>query len=109
MRSGAAMVDAFDAVGADISLARRSYRLLRAAGLADVQYRPFLVGVRAGDPWIDYLPATVESLRATVVGRGLMGEAALADTLAACRAHLARPDTVFTSYTVVQVWGRTPG
>lgn len=103
-----AMVDAFTAVGADISLARRSFRLLRAAGLTDVEYRPFVVGVRAGDPWIDYLPATVESLLGTVVGRGLMSEAALADALAACRAHLADPDTVFTSYTVAQVWGRTP-
>ena len=25
------------------------------------------------------------------------------------RAHLADPDTVFTTYEVVQVWGRTPG
>jgi len=25
-----------------------------------------------------------------------------------CRAHLARPDTVFSLYTTVQVWGRVP-
>jgi len=28
--------------------------------------------------------------------------------LAECRAHLARPDTVFSLYTTVQVWGRVP-
>ena len=30
-------------------------------------------------------------------------DAALTD----CRHHLAHPDTVFTTYTVAQVWGRT--
>ena len=30
-------------------------------------------------------------------------DAALAD----CRDHLSHPDTVFTTYTVAQIWGRT--
>jgi hypothetical protein len=38
-----------------------------------------------------------------------MTEAGLAADLAACRAHLRNPDTVFTMYTVAQVWGHTPG
>ncbi len=89
-------------------LAHRLYRLLRQAGLADVAYRPVLIGVRSGDPWQDYLPATVESLRARVLERGLIAPEALDATLAACRAHLSDPDTVFTSFTTVQVWGRKP-
>ena len=70
---------------------------------------PCFVGVRSGDPWQDYLPATVESLRARVVERGLIAEEAFGATVAACRAHLANPDTVFTCFTVVQVWGRAGG
>lgn len=89
-------------------LAQQLYRMLRRAGLRDVQYRPCFVGVRSGDPWQDYLPATVESLRARVVERGLIAEEAFGATVAACRAHLANPDTVFTCFTVVQVWGRAP-
>ena len=48
---------------ADDPEAHRVYRLMRAAGLEAVGYRPVLVGVRSGDAWQDYLPSTVESLR----------------------------------------------
>jgi ubiquinone/menaquinone biosynthesis C-methylase UbiE len=107
-RLKAALIAAFASAGADINLAQRLFGLARAAGLADVQYRPFLLGVRADDPWIDYLPSTVESLRGTIVDRGLLSPAELRAALADCRAHLADPGTVFTSFTVAQVWGRTP-
>jgi hypothetical protein len=73
-----------------------------------VQYRTAILGVRSGDPMIDYLPSTVESLRGSVVGLGLMSEGELADALQDCRAHLAKPDTAFTMYTLAQVWGRVP-
>jgi SAM-dependent methyltransferase len=102
----AALLGAFTGVGADLTLARRLYRLVRQAGLEDVQYRPFLVGVRSVDPMVDYLPSTVESLRGTVLRLGLMSEAELDAALAGCRAHLGDPGTVFTMYTVAQVWGR---
>jgi SAM-dependent methyltransferase len=104
----AALIGAFAAVGSNISLGRELFALARAAGLGDLQYRPFLVGVRSSDPMVDYLPSTVESLRRTVVSHGLMTERALDDALAACRAHLRDAGTVFTMYTVTQVWGRTP-
>ena len=50
--------------------------------------------------------STVESLRQTIVQRGLMSESDLTAALAQCRAHLRNPDVVFTSYLVAQVWGR---
>jgi SAM-dependent methyltransferase len=98
---------AFSAVGADLELARRLYFIVRQASLRDVQYRTALLGVRANDPMVDYLPSTVESLRTTIVRLGLLGEHELDAALAECRAHLAKPDTSFTMYTVAQVWGRT--
>jgi SAM-dependent methyltransferase len=103
-----ALLGAFAGVGADLTLARRLFALARQAGLADVQYRPFLIGVRSTDPMVDYLPSTVESLRGTVLGLGLLPEAELSTALAECRAHLRDPGTVFTMYTVAQVWGRKP-
>lgn len=81
---------------------------MRHAAFDDIQYRPFVIGVRSTDPMVDYLPATAESLRATILGRDLMGEAEFERALAECRAHLRDPDTVFTMYTVAQVWGRRP-
>jgi SAM-dependent methyltransferase len=103
----AALLGAFAGVGSDLELARKLYALARASGLRDVQYRTFLVAVRSGDPMTDYLPSTVESLRGTVLKLGLMRESDLDTALGACRAHLAKPDTSFTMYTVAQVWGRT--
>ena len=63
---------AFASVGADTRLAKRLYRLFRAAGLEDVRYRPFLVGVTSGEPMADFLPATVESIRATLIDREII-------------------------------------
>jgi SAM-dependent methyltransferase len=101
----AAWLGSFPEAGGE-PIAQRLFRILRRARLQDVRYRPVLIGVRSGDPWADYLPATVESLRARVLERGLLTAAGLDATLAACRAHLADPDAVFTAYTLVQVWGR---
>jgi ubiquinone/menaquinone biosynthesis C-methylase UbiE len=99
---------AFERSGGDTRIGQRLYQLLRRAGLEGVRYRPFLVGVTHGDPMRDYLPATIESIRAALLGAALAREAELDEALAACRRHLADPDTVFTTYLVVQVWGRKP-
>ena len=90
-------------------MAQHIHRLLRALGLEEVKYRPFLVGVTSGEPWTDFLPATIESVRSTLLGKGLIVPAELDAALATCRRHLADPDTVFTSYLIVQTWGRKPG
>jgi ubiquinone/menaquinone biosynthesis C-methylase UbiE len=80
------------------------YRKLRQAGFEDVQYRPFLVGFRSSDPMADYLPATTESFRSVLHEKRLIASD-LDAVIAECRAHLAEPGTVSTSYTVAQVWG----
>ena len=108
-RLKATLLGAFSGVGADLELAKRLYSLVRQSGLQDVQYRPFLIGVRAIDPMVDYLPSTVESLRGTVLELGLLTEAEFPAVLAACRSHLRNPETVFIMYTVAQVWGRKAG
>ena len=102
----AAMLGAFSGVGADVELARRLYFVVRQAGLTDVQFRPFLVGVRSMDPMVDYLPSTIQSVRTTVLKLGLLSKLEFPIVLAECREHLRQPDTVSTLYTVAQVWGR---
>ena len=107
-RLKAALLGAFTAVGADVELARHLYTDVCRSGLVDVQVRPFLIAVRHCDPLVDYLPATVQSISATVVKHGLLSEAELPAVLAACREHLRKPGTFFTTYTVAQVWARKP-
>ena len=104
-----ALLGAFAGVGADLELARRLYSVALEAGLEDVQYRTFVLGVRSMDAMVDYLPSTVESLQETVVRLGLISAEELPGVLARCRAHLRRPGTSFTMYTVAQVWGRKGG
>ncbi len=98
----------FISVGADVRLAQRLFQIFRSAGVEDVNYRPFLVGVRSGDPMTNYMPATVESLREKLIDQRLIEAGELDAALAAIRAHLADPDTVFDTYLVAQVWGRVP-
>jgi SAM-dependent methyltransferase len=102
-----AFMDAFNGVGADLALARRLYNIVHRTGLRDVQYRTSLLAVRSVDPMVDYLPATVESLRGAILKLGLLSESDLAADLADCRRHLAQPGTSFTMYTLAQVWGWT--
>lgn len=101
-----ALLGAFSGVGADLTLAHKLYGHFRGAGLQDVNYRPFIIGVRSQDPMVDYLPSTVESLRGTIMKLDLLSDAEFETLLEECRAHLNDPGTVFTMYTVAQVWGR---
>jgi SAM-dependent methyltransferase len=105
----AVMLDVFAGAGADVFLAQRLFAMMRGIGLIEVQYRPVLLGIRSTDPMADHLPATVESLRGTLLGRGLISEAELAVALEQCRKHLRDPDTVVRSFMVAQIWGRKPG
>jgi len=107
-RLKSALLGAFAGVGADLELAKKLYFLVQGSGLHDVQYRAALLGVRSTDPMVDYLPSTVESLRGTILKLGLLAERDLAAALAECRAHLAKPGTSFTMYSIAQVWGRKP-
>ena len=95
-------------VGGNPRFGQGMYAMFHAEGLRELGYRPFVLGVRSGDPFADFLPATVESMRTALLREGLLSSDDLDAALAACRAHLARPDTVFSLYTTVQVWGRVP-
>ena len=92
----------------DYSIGQQMYGMMQSAGLTDVSYRPYVVGVRAGDPWNDYLPRTVEMMAETVHGRLGVAHERLSGLLADCRFHLAQPTTVFVSPMLVQTWGRVP-
>ena len=95
-------------VGGNPRFGQGMYGMFHAEGLCDIGYRPFVLGVRPGHPFADFLPATVESMRSALLREELISGKELDTALAACRAHLARPDTVFSLYTTVQVWGRVP-
>lgn len=108
-RLKSALVGTFNKIGADSYAGRRLYKLFLDAGLADVDFRACTARARSHDDLADYMPQTVLSVRETVFKLGLMTEAELTETIEACRAHLARPETISTTSTVFQVWGRKSG
>ncbi len=94
----------FGRVG-NIRMAQHLFRQFHALGLARVAYRPFLVGFTNQDPMADYLPQTLLSLKTTLVDNDGIDPNEIDDTVAALRTHMAKPDTISTSYLVAQVWG----
>ena len=100
------LLSVFVKIGADPFAGRRAFRLLRGAGLTDVDFRVCAASARAGDDLSDYLPQTVLSVREAIVKFDLMTDTEIDAAVAACRAHLADPDTITTTSTVFQAWGR---
>jgi ubiquinone/menaquinone biosynthesis C-methylase UbiE len=87
----------------------RIYGLLRELGFENVTCKPVVLAIPQGDPWQNYLPDTVESVRSVVTGKGLFTDVELDQMIARCREHLDQPATFWTSFTVLQIWGTKPG
>jgi SAM-dependent methyltransferase len=102
------MAALLERIGGDARFGQGMYKMFHDQGLLGLGYRPFVLGVRPGDTFHDFLPATVESMRTALLREGLMPADELQAAITECRRHLARPDTVFSLYTTVQVWGRKP-
>ncbi len=54
---------------------------------------------------VRFVAGTARGPRGTLIEKRLIASDELDVALAACRAHLADPGTVFTTVTVAQVWG----
>jgi ubiquinone/menaquinone biosynthesis C-methylase UbiE len=107
-RALALMQDTFRAVGADtaMGLALRGEFLER--GLTDIRVRPCLHAQTSGDPMTMHLPLTLTAMTDAVVANGLMGRSDLQRLVARVAEHLAKPETMTVSFTMVQVVGRLP-
>ncbi len=96
-----------DCFGED-PVAYRLFRLMRHADFVEVCFLPSLVSTDSEHPWQDFLPSTSESMRPTFLERALFDSNDLDRTLSECRKHLSNPDTIVTSATMTQTWGRAP-
>lgn len=103
------LVSVFVRIGADPFAGRQVFRLLRDAGLREVDFRACTARARGHDDLSDYLPQTVLSVREAILKYGLMKEVEIDEAVAACRAHLADAETISTTSTVFQAWGRKSG
>jgi ubiquinone/menaquinone biosynthesis C-methylase UbiE len=92
----------------DRFVGRRLPRLLREAGLVDVQVRPTIYVDEPGHPRRSLLPDFVDNLRERLLAQGLARRDELERLQAAVRRHLEDPDTLVVSHLYIQAWGRKP-
>jgi SAM-dependent methyltransferase len=94
--------------GIDLFVGRRLPRLLRDAGLEDVQVHPIVHVHEPGHPRRSLLPDFVDNVRERVIAGGLIAPDELDSLQAEVRRHLEDPDTLVISQLYIQAWGRKP-
>jgi SAM-dependent methyltransferase len=102
------IVAASEKNGSDRYIGRRLPRLLRQAGLVDVQVTPIMHVPAPGDARRTLLVDFVDNLRERILALKLATGPELADLKEALAAHLDNPDTVVFHGPYIQAWGRKP-
>jgi SAM-dependent methyltransferase len=94
--------------GIDLFIGRRVPRLLRDAGLVEVQTRPIIYLHPPGHWRRMILWQFVGNLRDRLIAQGILSAAKLDELADALKHHIENPDTLVMSHLYVQVWGRKP-
>jgi SAM-dependent methyltransferase len=94
--------------GIDLFIGRRVPRLLREAGLVEVQTHP-LVSLHPLGHWRRMiLWQFVQNLRERLIAQAVLSEVELDELAAGLKHHLEDPNTLVVSHLYLQVWGRKP-
>jgi SAM-dependent methyltransferase len=94
--------------GIDRTIGSKVPRLMREAGLVDIQVQPCVHAYPLGHGRRMLLFDFVENARSRVLDQQLATEAELNELTAHLRRHLEDPETLVLSSVFVQAWGRTP-
>lgn len=94
--------------GIDLFVGRRLPKLLRDAGLVDIQSRPIVHIDPPGHPRRSILPNFVENLKERLIAHRLIQRDELEHLQSVVRRHLDDPETLVLSDLFVQAWGRKP-
>lgn len=100
------MKDTFIAVGSDTAMGPSLRGIFLRKGLMDIQVRPCLHALSAEDPMAMHLPMTLSAMRDTIISLGLTDEDDFDGLVARVADHLARPETMTISFSMMQVIGR---
>lgn len=94
--------------GLEFGIGRRAGRLLRDAGLGDVQTRPTARGTRPGEYYHTFLLSLAHLVREQILSRSRLTGGELDELCATVRAHLETPGTVTCQPLMWQAWGTKP-
>src|SRR5262249_59936372 len=100
--------DTFHAAGGNESVGRSLARLLRRAGVANIQMKAHVEIAQVGEYRRTHLLSLIESMRDVLLGSGRLKEAELREHIAALSEHLADPATTLIDKLLVQAWGQNP-
>lgn len=101
-----AVLAAYRRTGKDFNMGRRIGRLLRDAGLEDVQVRATARLTRPGDYYQTFLLTIASLVREGILAQGELTEDELTSYVAGLRAHLEAPGTLTCQPLMWQAWGR---
>ena len=102
------VLDVYPRTGRDFQTGRRAARLLRTAGLQDVQVR-VITSVTASGEYFQTLLLTLASLmREEILAAGRLTPGKLDAGPAQLREHLSEPGTLTCRPTIWQAWGSKP-
>jgi SAM-dependent methyltransferase len=96
------------AIGVDPFVGRRTHRMLRVAGIVDVQVRPVIHVYPHGHHRRTILLDFIRDIRDAAIRGGVVGERELDELVDELQHHLDDPDTLVVSHLYFQVWGRKP-
>jgi SAM-dependent methyltransferase len=94
--------------GIDPFIGRKVPRLLRQAGIVDVQVHPIIHAYPADHPRRNILLDFSENLSGRLLAENLVSDVALEELKAKLKRHLDDPGTLVISHLFLQVWGRKP-
>ena len=103
------VLSAYRRSGKDFNIGRRAGRLLRGAGLEDVQVRATARVTQPGEYYQSFVIALTGLVRDVIVAGGNLTADELDSYSAALRAHLDLPGTITLQPVMWQAWGRVPG
>lgn len=104
-----AILSAYRRTGKDFNIGRRIGRILRDAGLTDVQIRATARVTRSGEYYQTFLLTIASLVRDVIVQAGDLTADQLDSYVTALRAHLELPDTITCQPVMWQAWGRLVG
>lgn len=103
-----ALISYSEAHGIDLYIGRRIARMLRNAGLIDVQVNPLIHIYGPDHSRRPIFLQFVNNLHERIVSEGLISEEEFAECVASVERHLGEPETLIVSQLFVQAWARKP-
>jgi ubiquinone/menaquinone biosynthesis C-methylase UbiE len=103
------ITDLYPRTGRDFHTGRHTARLLRDAGLRDVQVRALARLTAPGEYFQTFLLTLVGLMRQEILAAGRLTPGELDSAAAELREHLSQPGALTCLPTIWQAWGRKPG